>query len=200
MRSFNPKFMALCLTMGLASFAAQSYAQDKAEQCADHGKNKATHANHHQQPCTDLPKDMSSWKEPMAISAAKTGAELSQSVVVINKAVQATLFPTKTVQFVVAPEERGGSVSFAGMVQFDVPTQGTYRVITNSRPWIEMVKDGKSIASIKHQHGAQCLGMEKILDFPLSPGRHTMEFTANGKETIKFIIVPAPVSTVSTPK
>lgn len=190
MRVFNPKLLALCLTMGLASFASQSYAQEKPEQCADHAKNKATHANHHQQPCTALPTEMTSWKAPIAISAAKNPAELSQSVVSINKAAQATLFPTKTVKFVVAPEERGGSVSFAGMVQFDVPTPGTYRVTTDSRPWVEMVKDGKAIDSIKHQHEAQCLGMEKILDFPLSAGRHTMEFTANGKETIKFIIVP----------
>ncbi|CAI3939188.1 unnamed protein product [Commensalibacter communis] len=178
MYSFNSKLLTLCFVMGLTIVPVQSYAHESHTMHTD-----PTH-------CEAPPKEMSSWKEPSSISAAKTSEELSHSTVTINQAVQASLFPTRTVKFVVNPEERGGSVSFAGMVQFNVPTQATYRIITDSRPWVEMVKDGKTIESSKHQHGSKCLGMEKVLDFPLSPGQHTIEFTANGKDTIKFIIVP----------
>lgn len=151
----------------------------------------ATVYAHEDHSCTPLTGNLASWNKPLIVKTSQTIANLKQAnPVPISQTVEASLFPARSVEFPVSPQERGGSVSFAGTLKFDITKKSTYRIITNGRPWVEIVQNGKIIDSTKHQHGEKCWGMEKVLDFPLTPGRYVIELTANGKETIKFMIIP----------
>lgn len=165
-------FILACFTTYLAMSSVTVYA----------------HENH---PCAPLVGNLALWNKPLAVKASQTIVNLKQTnPIPIAQTVEATLFPARSVEFLVSPQERGGSVSFAGTLKFDITKKSTYRIITNGRPWVEIVQNNKIIDSIKHQHGDKCWGMEKVLDFPLTPGHYVIELTANGKETIKFIIIP----------
>ncbi|MDI2091311.1 hypothetical protein [Commensalibacter oyaizuii] len=140
--------------------------------------------------CAPLASNMVSWNKPVSIRSAQNISNIQHATIQVGQTINATLFPTRSVQFPVPTEERGGSVSFAGSLQFNITKKSTYRIITDGRPWIEMVQNDKTIPSIKHQHGEKCWGMEKVIDFSLTPGRHILELTGNGKENIKFIVIP----------
>jgi len=99
---------------------------------------------------------------------------------------------TREVQYVVQPEKPGGSVAYGGLLMLDVKTAGTYQVNLSSGAWIDMLKDGAAVMSGAHAPGPACSGIRKTVQFPLQPGRHVIQLSANGDPTIAVLVSRAP--------
>jgi hypothetical protein len=45
-------------------------------------------------------------------------------------------------------------------------------------------KDGAGVISSAHGHGPDCTGIRKMVDFALTPGRYTVQISANAAPQI----------------
>lgn len=139
-----------------------------------------------------LPADLSGWATPAVMTAARTPQDLSQSQIEAGKAVRLQLAPTPDLQFVLRPNEPGGSVSSAGMVGFAVAKKRTYRVMLGGRAWIDVVQNGHAVDSTAHHHGPECSGIGKMVDFTLDEGTAVLQLSGSGKKELTVMLVSVP--------
>jgi hypothetical protein len=57
-----------------------------------------------------------------------------------GRAARLTLLQTPEVRYPLRPEKPGGSVSYGGLIQIDVPEAGAYRLALDSAAWIDLVR------------------------------------------------------------
>lgn len=137
--------------------------------------------------------ELSSWPQQTPLAATGTMPGLPSATLVVGKAALVTLLPTPQVKYPLRPEKPGGSVSYGGLLGFDVAEAGTYRVALGTGAWIDVVgDDGKAIASTGHGHGPDCTGIRKVVDFPLAPGSHTLQIAASASPEIGLLVVRLP--------
>lgn len=139
-----------------------------------------------------LPDDLRGWASPSHLAAAGTVSALDHAVLPPGQAVLVALRPTPDVSYALRPDEPGGSVSSGGMVAFDAPRAGTYRVMLNARAWLDLVRDGAAVGSTHHERGPACSGIGKMVDFPLPAGRAIIQLSGSGKPEIEIMVVPVP--------
>ena len=65
---------------------------------------------------------------------------------------------------------------------------GTYRVALGAGAWVDMLRDGKAIASTAHGHGPACSGIRKIVDFPLTPGSYVLQLAGSPDANIPVLV------------
>jgi len=172
---------ALCAALALTLLPAPLRAQEAASGGRDCTASPAP-----------LPPDLASWSARGSAQAARDAAGLSGARLAIGGAVDAALLPTGDVHYVTRPEKPGGSVSYGGLFAFDVTGAGTYRVALGSGAWVDVLRDGKPVASSAHGHGPACSTVRKMVDFPLKPGRYVLQVAANGEATLPILVTRAP--------
>ncbi len=153
-------------------------------------------AHEHARDCagqvTAPPAGLSGWSTPAPATAAGNEAGLAAAVIPVGARADAVLRQTGDIRYVARPEKPGGSVSFGGMFAFDVTEPGTYRVALDSAAWIDVLRNGKAVASTAHGPGPECSGIRKMVDFPLEPGRYVLQLAANGKPAIAVLVARLP--------
>lgn len=138
------------------------------------------------------PAGFEDWNGKAAITTA-TGAEhLAHVSLALGKGYEATLLNTPKVAMPVQPEKPGGSVAHAGLFSFTVETAGSYTVALGTAAWIDVLEDGKSLEPTKFGHGPECTGIRKMVVFPMKPGVHTLQVSANAAPTLKLMVAKAP--------
>lgn len=140
----------------------------------------------------DLPSDLAAWTSKAPLAAATKAAGLAAATLVPGKAVAATLSHTAEVSYVTQPEKPGGTVSYGGLLAFDVSQAGTYRVALGAGPWIDVLKDGQPVTSTAHGHGPACSSVRKMVDFPLTPGRYVIQISADAEPTLGILVARLP--------
>lgn len=139
-----------------------------------------------------LPADLAGWNARSPIDAASDVKGLRRATLEIGRAADASLKSTRELRYVTRPEKPGGSVSYGGLFTFTVERAGTYRVALGSGAWIDVLKGRKAVTSTAHGHGPDCSGIRKMVDFPLKPGRYTLQVAANGEPTLPLMIARLP--------
>lgn len=132
------------------------------------------------------------WTTPEPLKAASEAARLPEATLTAGQAARLTLPRTPEVRYPLRPEKPGGSVSYGGLVGLTITEPGTFRVALDSAAWIDMVKDGEAVASIRHGHGPDCTGIRKMVDFPLQPGSYTLQIAANGAPELRLLVARLP--------
>lgn len=141
---------------------------------------------------TVLPPGLEGWATPVDMTAAATVAGLDAAVLTPGKAARVTLRRTPEMAYALRPAEPGGKVSSGGMLAFDAPVAGTYRVMLNVRAWLDVVRAGKPLDSVHHQHGPACSGIGKTVDFVFPAGRTVIQLSGSGKPVSEVMVVPVP--------
>lgn len=134
--------------------------------------------------------ELSTWIAAKPFVASGDAAKLTP--LAVGQAADVTLIQTARVKYALRPEKPGGSVSYGGMIAIDVAEAGTYRVALGSGAWIDLIKDGAAVASTAHGHGPACTGVRKAVDFPLTPGRYTLQIAANGDPQVRVLVARLP--------
>ena len=138
------------------------------------------------------PAGFEGWSARRPLAAASQPSGLRGAALEPGSAVDAALHSTSGVRYITRPEKPGGSVSYGGLFQFTVRQTGTYRVMLGSAAWIDVLKGKSALASTAHGHGPECSGIRKMVDFPLTPGRYTLQIAANGEQTLPLMIARLP--------
>lgn len=127
---------------------------------------------------------------PAGMEAWSTISSITKGPIAIGQGTGLMLDPADKVTFAKAPDRPIKADSFGGVYQFNVATAGTYRVALAAGAWIDVVRDGKSLASVAHTEGPACSGIRKIVDFALTPGSYTLQFSSAMKAPMRVLIVP----------
>jgi hypothetical protein len=78
------------------------------------------------------------------------------------------------------------------MFKVRIATAGTYRFVLGSGAWIDVLKDGRAVASTAHAPGPACSTARKTVEFPLAPGDYVLQVSANAEPTLALMIVRRP--------
>ncbi|MEO7690453.1 MAG: homogentisate 1,2-dioxygenase [Sphingomonas sp.] len=136
-----------------------------------------------------LPAELAGWASASPVTAAATGAEIGKAQVPVGSRADIALLPAAQVQFL-APEKAPKADTSSGMVHFTVPMARTYRVALGAGAWIDVVRDGKPMASGAHGHGVPCTPVRKTVDFALTPGDYVLQISGNRDATLSVLILP----------
>lgn len=139
-----------------------------------------------------LPAGYEGWRVPHPLTAATRPEDLPQSMITLNHAFMVHLAHTSDVHFLQRPSEPGGSVSYSGMVDFVAPHAGTYRVMLPNKTWIDVLSGSTRDSSTRHQHGPDCSGIRKMVDFSLQAGPHTLQLTGSGLQDMPVMVLAIP--------
>lgn len=130
------------------------------------------------------------WNRPSPVTAGREAA--APAMVTLGTAAQVTLSPTPDVHYAQRPEKPGGSVSYGGLLAFDVAQAGTYRIALGSATWLDVIGKQGPMQSVAHGHGPDCTGIRKMVDFTLEPGHYLVQISANGGPAVTVLALPAP--------
>ncbi len=111
----------------------------------------------------------------------------------IGSGVALQLQPNASVAFILPPERQPKqSDSFGGVVFFaDVPKAGLYQVTLSGEAWLDVIQDGKALASTAHSGKRGCEAVRKSVRFELHPGALTVQLSGSTAKTIKVAVLPA---------
>ena len=131
-----------------------------------------------------LPPELSGWSAQMPVSAGvKPGDGATVSV---GQAALVSLHPAK--HLALAPAPRGATEGSGGTLTLAVTATGTYRVALGGGAWIDLVQQGKALASIAHNHGPKCTGVRKLIDFKLTPGNYTIQLSGSAEDSVALLV------------
>jgi hypothetical protein len=138
------------------------------------------------QPACPVPP--AAWGTNADLRSASASPDMEAARMLVDQAVTVTLHPVGEVRFAAPPEKRLDMSSYGGMLAVDVREAGTYQVSLSAGAWIDVLKDGAPVASTAHDHGAECMGIRKMVSFALTPGRHVIQLSGNKDDTIKVLV------------
>jgi hypothetical protein len=141
---------------------------------------------------SSLPAELAGWTHRITLAAAARPASLSQAKVAAATAYTVALASTSGVAYLVPPQKPGASDSYGGMVAFTAARAGTYLVALGAGAWVDMLGATKPVASIAHGHGPACSTIGKIVDFPLEPGRYTIQLAGSRDPSLAVLVARRP--------
>ncbi|UVO52031.1 homogentisate 1,2-dioxygenase [Sphingomonas sp. SUN019] len=134
-----------------------------------------------------LPAEFSGWSEQIPVSAGvKPGDGATVSV---GKAANVSLHPAKHLALSPAPEKAAAVDSNGGTLAVSIVTAGTYRLALGGAAWVDLVQDGKAVASSAHDHGPKCTGVRKMVDFKLTPGTYAIQLSGSATPSLALMLV-----------
>jgi hypothetical protein len=131
-------------------------------------------------------------KAPESIAAGHDLA--SAPVMKADKLYELALAPQDGVKFVLPPGKKGlPDGAFAGLVHFQVPAAGAYRVSLDQGFWIDVVGNQKLIDSTDFTGSHTCDGPRKIVVYTLPAGQDlVLQLSGAAKDRVRVTLTPAP--------
>lgn len=135
-----------------------------------------------------LPVAYAAWPNATALTAASDVPGLAMATIAPGAAEALTLHPQDSVRPALASPRGGKPGTFAGMVRLRVARAGLYHVALGGPAWIDLVRDGKALASAGHGHGPACSGIRKIVDFALEPGDYVIQLDSAPTAALTMLV------------
>ena len=103
------------------------------------------------------------------------------------------LQPHVTIEYILPPGRQPKSEdSWGGLLLIsNVPKAGSYQVTASEHAWIDLIQNGKALASTAHTGKRDCAGVRKSVRFDLEPGPLTVQVSGAETNHIKLAILPA---------
>lgn len=137
----------------------------------------------------DISQELDLWEKEAASVTAAASAE-NATRIGLGKRYTLTLLPHSSVAFAATPEkDRGGEDRFSGLLSFEIPEDGLYRISASSGVWIDAVVNGTPIKSAGFEMQTKCTTVFKSVAFQLSGGNATiLQFNGNRDATVDIAI------------
>ncbi|MDB5714489.1 MAG: homogentisate 1,2-dioxygenase [Sphingomonadales bacterium] len=95
----------------------------------------------------------------------------------VGPATRLTLLPAGEVTPVVGLGHKAKAGTSAGLAALDVSRAGKLDIALSTAAYVDLVSDGKIVASSGHRHGDACTGIRKIVTFDVKPGRYVVQLS-----------------------
>jgi hypothetical protein len=144
-------------------------------------------------PCTETQPGevVSAWALPaVAAQSGHDAQEAHAHPLSLGKPNKVALVTGASARLPVAPggAEQPKQYVYVGIAAFQVPKDGTYRVVTDEGMRIDVAADGKLVESTAFGRGPHCSG--KFVDFPLHAGEAMLQLVGAPYETVTVLILP----------
>jgi hypothetical protein len=116
-------------------------------------------------------------------------ARLSQALPV-GRAVELALKPADDVTYPVPLARTAQAGTQGGVLPLEIRNTGTFRLLLSGKAWIDLVRDGETVVSTEHSHGAPCSGVAKIVAFKLDPGKYQLQVSEVETRTLVVKVQP----------
>jgi hypothetical protein len=124
---------------------------------------------------------------PAASTAGKDAA--SAPVIAPERLYELTLTPQNQVTFPLAPGKKAlTDGAFAGVAQVRITTPGRYRVSLDGPFWIDVVANGKLLATTNFTGNHQCKSLRKLVEFELPAGQVLLQLSGAGQERVRVAL------------
>ncbi len=133
-----------------------------------------------------LPREWQRWPMRIGVSAAASSATMP--VIRVDQAFDVTLVPGSLARFIVPPGRKPETGGHAGLVELNVIQPGLHQVALGSAAWVDIVQNGRTIASVDHGHGPECSGIRKIVTFNLQPGRYVIQLSGAADPALALMV------------
>ena len=81
----------------------------------------------------------------------------------------------ESLRYGIAPERKPDVHKFGGMIPIEVKKAGRLIVALDAGAWIDLVRGGAVVKSVKHGHGPACSGIRKMVEFDVTQGRYQLQ-------------------------
>ncbi|GAA0861873.1 hypothetical protein GCM10009115_06270 [Sphingopyxis soli] len=95
----------------------------------------------------------------------------------------------ESLSYWIAPARAPDPFKFGGMVPIVVKQPGRLTVALDEGAWIDLVRDGKIVRSVSHDHGPACSGIRKMVDFDVTEGRYLLQIVNAPNASIRAMAV-----------
>ncbi len=104
-----------------------------------------------------------------------------------------TLVPQEEMTFSADPTRHMlAEGSFAGLMSFEAPVAGSYRISVSAGSWVDVVADGEPLESTDFSGRHVCEALRKWVSYDLEPGRtYTLMLTGASERALGAAVVPA---------
>ncbi len=128
-------------------------------------------------------------QQPAAIDAGRRGEDGSARIEP-SMSYAAKLAPQAEVALAVEPRKTWPDAGhFSGMLTFQVPASGRYRVSVSTRLWIEVVDGGAAVPTLDFEGGHSCPLLRKTVEFDLVAGRDLLlQLSGSAQEHVRVLI------------
>ncbi|MFD1612118.1 hypothetical protein ACFSCW_09930 [Sphingomonas tabacisoli] len=96
---------------------------------------------------------------------------------------QIGLLDQNQVKFAVGKATRKG---YAGLAALDVAKAGTLEIVLDNKTFVDLVRDGKALDLASEPKGHGCPGVQKALDFKVTPGRYVVQLSGSPDKSVKM--------------
>jgi hypothetical protein len=122
----------------------------------------------------------------------KTAESGSNAGSLAGGAIALELKPHADAAYVMPPARQPKTAgSYGSVIGATVPKAGTYQVTASAEAWIDVIQNGKAVASIAHTGKRDCPGIRKSVRFILEPGAVTIQISGATSASIKLALLPA---------
>lgn len=136
-----------------------------------------------------VPAALSAWTSPVGAAVAGEGPGDVPEIASVGSW-DVTLHRGAGVRFAAAPGRAQRADRHAGMVRLTIARAGRYQAALGGRGWVDLVRDGTTVASVGHGHGPACSGIVKIVVFALEPGQYLLQVADNPEAEVRVMAAP----------
>lgn len=110
-----------------------------------------------------------------------------------DRGIALELQPHNSVPYALPPGRQPKIANSSGgfVVVSNVPKGGQYQITTSAEGWIDVIQDGKPLASAAHSGRRDCPDVRKSVRFELQPGAVTIQVSGVNSKLVKLAILPA---------
>jgi hypothetical protein len=130
------------------------------------------------------------WDRRHDLLAASSAAGLDGAVLKPGGAARAFLHRERAVDFAAQPGGLSRPGQFGGMFRVRIERPGAYRVMLDSKAWLDVLKDGVAVAPVGYGPGPACSRVRKSVDFLLGRGDHLLQLSTSPGPTAVILILP----------
>ena len=99
----------------------------------------------------DVASELAALQQPGVAAVAGNGGDVETPRVEPGTRYEVRLHPQAGVEFVLTPGRDPDAGSMAGLLAFQVPEDGRYRVSLTTGHWVDVIDGGRVVASLDHQ-------------------------------------------------
>ncbi|HEY6124060.1 MAG TPA: hypothetical protein VIV63_05385 [Steroidobacteraceae bacterium] len=143
----------------------------------------------------DIALELAVMRSPAIPVTAVSGKDSPYPELQLDKHYAISLIAQSDLEFPAKPRRSArNQAPRGGILRFEVPAAGRYRISTTSRHWIDVV-DGKSVVTSASHEGPECEILHKIVEFDLPAARPlTLQISGRDDAIIGLAITLSPTA------
>lgn len=135
-----------------------------------------------------LPPVYQGWQSPKPAPAATDDA--TATALTLGHAVTVKLAPAPNLRFPAHGPKRPGDAVFGSVFVYTAPAAGTVRIAASGAAWIDLVSGAETLKPRAFGHGPDCSGIQKYVDFVMTPGRYLIRVSAPSADLVLLLGTP----------